>query len=126
LGAMTGNDQSFFVTSENTLYVVATQGRLTSTDTIVKLTGVTGLVPADVSVGSNAGGVAVVPATASTVRTATAVTTDNTDGTTGNAASAFTGANDTLRVYSTDQQGFLTTSTSALSGGNGLDTIEIY
>jgi len=126
LGAMTGNDQSFFVTSENTLYVVATQGRLTSTDTIVKLTGVTGLVAADVSVGSNAGGVAVVPATASTVRTATAVTTDNTDGTTGNAASAFTGANDTLRVYSTDQQGFLTTSTSALSGGNGLDTIEIY
>ena len=52
LAAMTAGDQSFFVTTSNQLYVVATAGTLHADDEVIKLTGVTELTSADVGLGS--------------------------------------------------------------------------
>lgn len=51
LAAMTADDQSFFVTSSSQVYVVNKQGTLSSTDEVVKLTGVTQLTSADLGLG---------------------------------------------------------------------------
>jgi len=53
---MTGNDQSFFVTTENQLYVVATSKTYAATDTVVKLENVTGITKEDLGFGSQPGG----------------------------------------------------------------------
>jgi len=56
LANMTGNDQSFFVTTENQLYVVATSKTYAATDTVVKLENVTGITKEDLGFGSQPGG----------------------------------------------------------------------
>jgi len=116
LAAMTAANQSFFVTSENTLYVVSgfanNAGVLANTDTIIRLPGVTALAVsgADVSVGSTSGGADI---------TLTAVNTfAQTTGTTG--GNAATGAGDILRTTSL---GFL--ENTDIDAGNGTDTLEI-
>jgi len=122
LGSMTAGAQSFFVTSENTLYVVQTKGQLSPTDTMVKLSTVTSIVEGDLSLGSSgAAGNTVVPASTSTVRAYL-----QTDASGAGAASEATGFNDTLRVFNATQRGYLTSTSSALDGGNGTDTIELY
>lgn len=110
LAAMTGVNQSFFVTTENTLYVVATQGTLGNLDTTIKLTGITSLTPADVGTGSQAGG-ADITLTAANTLTQTTLTTGG---------SAATASDDILR--STSLQFLEDTN---IVGGNGIDTIAI-
>lgn len=111
LAAMTAGNQSFFVTGENQVYVVATKGTLSQNDTVVKLTGVTALTSADVGAGTVATGGADITLTAANTFTQTALTTGG---------SAPTAANDTLR--STSLQ-FL--ENTDITGGNGVDTIAI-
>jgi Ca2+-binding RTX toxin-like protein len=112
LASMTANNQSFFVTGENTLYVVATKGTLANTDTIIKMTGVGSLASADVGTGSQTGGADLVLGAASAL---TAFSTANT-------LTAMTGFNDTVRVYTAAN----VVNTSSVSGGNGTDTLAIY
>ena len=116
LAAMTGPNQSFFVTGENTLYVVAgfanNAGVLANTDTIIKLSGVTALASngSDLGVSGSSGGADITLTAANTFT--------QTTGTTG--GSAATAANDTLRTTSL---GFL--ENTNINGGNGVDTIAI-
>jgi len=110
LAGMTGANQSFFVTTENTLYVVATQGTLTNLDTTIKLTGITSLTGADVGQGAQAGG-ADLTLSARNTFTATALSTGG---------NVFTAADDTVRA--TD---FLFLESTTIAGGNGSDTIAI-
>jgi Ca2+-binding RTX toxin-like protein len=110
LAGMTGANQSFFVTTENTLYVVATQGTLSNLDTTIKLTGITSLTAADVGQGAQAGGADLTLSAVNTF-TATALSTGG---------NVFTAADDTIRTTSLQ---FLEATT--LTGGNGTDTIAI-
>lgn len=127
LAAMTGANQAFFVTSENTLYVVSgfanNAGVLANTDTIVKLTGVTSLTAADLSVGSSTGGADLTLTAAGATATLTVtdkvrVTTDYT----ANATLNTTGVSDTVRATGTQ---LANATASTLSGGNGTDTLVI-
>jgi Ca2+-binding RTX toxin-like protein len=112
LASMTANNQSFFVTGENTLYVVATKGTLANTDTIIKMTGVSSLASADVGTGSQSGGADLVLGAAGAL---TAFSTANT-------LTAVTGFNDTVRVYTSGN----VTNAAVVSGGNGTDTLAFY
>jgi len=121
LGSMTAGAQSFFVTSENTLYVVQTQGRLSPSDTMVKLTNVTSLSESDLSLGSSgATGNTVVPASATTVNAYVQAASNGASG-----SSTLSGFNDTMRVFDSTQRGYLA-GAATLDGGNGTDTIELY
>ena len=111
LAAMTAGNQSFFVTGENTLYVVAVKGTLANTDTIVKMTDVTGLVSADVGTGSQTGGADL---TMSAVNTWAATSSSV------NALAATTGFNDTVRTAT-----ITWLNGTIIAGGNGTDTIAI-
>lgn len=72
LANMTGTNQSFFVTSENQLYVVAGNGTYAATDTVVKLENVTSITKEDLGFGSQPGGNSVtIAGGAGTVTTAT-------------------------------------------------------
>ena len=132
LAAMTANNQSFYVTSENTLYVVATKGTLSQNDTVIKLSaGVTSLKEADVGTGVQTGGADItltsvagaslsnVTLTASTLSSVTALYTANTSLST-------TGFNDTVRVNSTQLDALAGPAYATLTGGNGSDTLAIY
>jgi len=126
---MTAANQAFFVTSENTLYVVAafggTAGTLTNTDTIVRLPGVTALTAADLAVGSSAGGADL---TLSNVSGASLANLTATAGTLAVATTGFTGAvrttgfNDTVRATTAQLDAF-GGNQSTITGGNGVDTL---
>jgi len=117
LGAMTATDQSFFVTSENTLYVVNKLGVLSATDTMVKLTNVASLDASDLYVGVTSGGAdLVLTAAPSTLRTYDATTKAATT-----TAGSLTGSGDTLRVLTASNL-----DTANVNAGNGLDTLAIY
>jgi Ca2+-binding RTX toxin-like protein len=111
LAAMTGANQSFFVTGENTLYVVATQGTLAATDTIIRLTGVTSVTAADVGVGSQAGG--------ADLTTSGAGAFGATDATV-NPQTALSAFNDILRSNDITHL-----ENATINGGNGVDELRI-
>jgi len=142
LAAMTAGGQSFFVTSENTLYVVSgfanNAGVIANDDTIIRLPGVAALTAADVGVGSQAGGndvtlsntaltdVATLNLTTATRAAATPITVTGATAVTG---STTTGFNDTVRATSAQlndtSNGDDGTDVSTLTGGNGSDTLII-
>jgi Ca2+-binding RTX toxin-like protein len=129
LAAMTAANQAFFVTSENTLYVVAafggTAGTLTNTDTIVRLPGVTALTAADLAIGSSAGGADL---TLTNVAGTSVANLTATAGTLAAATTGFTGAvlttglNDTVRATAL-QLDNAAAAVSTITGGNGFDTL---
>jgi Ca2+-binding RTX toxin-like protein len=116
LASMTAANQSFFVTSENTLYVVSGYangaGVIANTDTIIKLgSSVTSLVAADVSAASSTGG-----ADLTTTGVNGLAATDATV----NAQTALSAFNDIVR---TNNSAHLIA--SAFNGGNGTDELRI-
>ena len=115
LADMTGVNQSFFVTGENNLYVVATSGTYAATDTVVTLEGVTAITKEDIGFGSQGSG--------STITTSKGAVTLNT--TTKTKASAVTtGKDDTISLIVQDADGNYS-GQSTLVGGAGSDTLNL-
>lgn len=125
LAAMTAANQAFFVTGENTLYVVATRGTLGTLDTVVKLDGVTSLAAGDLVTSNLSGGgtdVTVSANNASTAPTGTPASVAITTGFTGSTSTNTTGLSDTVRSTGA----FLAGGAGAtLDGGNGSDTLAV-
>jgi len=124
LAGMTGANQAFFVTSENTLYVVATAGTLAGTDTIVKLTGVTALSGADLAIGATTGGTDLTISANNAVSGQSGATTavGITTAFTGSTSLNLTGQADTVRSTGA----FLAGGAGAtITGGNGVDTLAV-
>jgi hypothetical protein len=115
LADMTAVNQSFFVTSEANLYVVATQGTYASTDTVVKLEGVTAITENDLGFGSQGTGSAI----AITTGVAALSTTEST-----NASASTTGLDDTISITVANSTGNIS-GKSAITGGAGNDTLNI-
>jgi Ca2+-binding RTX toxin-like protein len=126
LAAMTAANQSFFVTSENTLYVVATQGTLTANDTIIKLTGVTSLAGADLLIGTQAAGNTVAIPTGATLinvgvgASSTTGTTYTTSASVATTAGGTSINNDTVTMF----QG-ATAFAPTIAGGAGNDSLTV-
>jgi Ca2+-binding RTX toxin-like protein len=130
LSAMTAANQSFFVTSENSLYVVSTfannAGSLTANDIIIKLTGVTSLAPADLLLGTQStGNTVAIPtgATAINVGVGTSSTTGTTYTSSASVATTAGGTsinNDIVTINSTQAAAAPT-----IAGGAGNDVLTV-
>jgi Ca2+-binding RTX toxin-like protein len=123
LAGMTAANQSFFVTSNSQLYIVATQGTLAGTDDIVKLDGVTSLASSDLGTGALGAGAAITLTAAAAVvnattkTNATAVSSNLDDTVTTTAANLAGSTIDTLLGSDT------ITVTTALTGTFDLDAV---
>ena len=134
-------DLAYFVTSDETLYIVAsTDGVAASTDTVVKLTGTTSVAAADLQLGSQGAGnsvslaAATIPAVSTTASNATSSkkTTALDDTITSAASTALTGSGaaldgglgtDTLNA-TIATQGLLTSLTTAGTNGIAVTNVE--
>ena len=115
LADMTANDQSFYVTSENNLYVIATKATYAATDTVVKLEGLATLAENDLGFGSQGSGskIAITEGAASLSTTAKV-----------NASAVTTGKDDTISITVADATGNIS-GKSAITAGAGTDTLNI-
>jgi len=133
LAAMTAANQAFFVTGENTLYVVATfggtAGTLSNTDTIVKLPGVATLAGADLAVGATSGGtdLTISAINANSGLTGTTANVGITALFTGSTSLNLTGQADTVRSTGAflAGNGAAGGAGTTLNGGNGSDTLAV-
>jgi Ca2+-binding RTX toxin-like protein len=133
LAAMTAANQAFFVTSENTLYVVAgfggAAGTLTNTDTIVRLPGVTALTGADLAVSATSGGtdLTISAINASSGQTGATANVGITALFTGSTSLNLTGLADTVRSTGAflAGNGAAGGAGATLNGGNGIDTLAV-